>query len=72
MLKVFLFISVVFFASCGDNNSPKTEVQEIKSCEVLVKENLHIKPKTDSIVLGFALGQEEKAVEPKPKKRKKS
>src|SRR5690606_1937281 len=46
-----------------NNNSSKTEVQELKSCDVLVKENLGIKPKTDSIFLGFTLGQEEKAVE---------
>jgi hypothetical protein len=63
MIKFFLFISIAFLTSCGNNNSSKTEAQESKGCDVLVKKNLHIKPETDSIVLGFALGQEEKAVE---------
>lgn len=63
MLKVFLLVSIVFIASCDGKNSPKTEAREIKSCDILAKENMQLRPKTDSIALGFVLGQEEKDIE---------
>lgn len=64
MLKIFSIISLTFLFACNSNDSSKNDTRTtLKSYEDLAKENSAIKPKSDTIALGFVFGQSEKEVE---------